>query len=99
MKTGGVFQFAVCRVPWEWWRAKNCLSDCFRSVGSRNIILIGTRARYSKDIFHLCMPATVAEQDAPEARMGRALGQSNWGGASYSIGGWKTWPICLWQGE
>ena len=61
MKTGCVFQSEVCGVPWEWWLAKNCLSDCFRSMGPRNTIPTGTRARHSKDIFHLCMPATVAD--------------------------------------
>lgn len=28
-KIGIVFQSDVCAVPYEWWPAKSCLSDCY----------------------------------------------------------------------
>ena len=52
-KTGLVFQSAVCAVPWVWWPAKNCLSNCYSPMELWNASPLGHQGQAIKE-YPLC---------------------------------------------
>lgn len=53
-----MFQSAVCAVPWGWWLARNCLSDCYIPMELRNTSPIGHQGQVIKKhpLCKLCAP-------------------------------------------